>query len=147
MAVPAASDRLRTEGTCVECLLWTAAGELYGGTYDGYLFRAEIGAGKVVNLGKPFRQSNIRALVENPEGGLLGLCGEATGRCRLFSYSEDDGYREIRIGPCVDYFANDELGALLLGRDGTLCIGGRGRMTAIYVRGALDAPVGSARGQ
>ena len=135
MKVPAAQDRMQStfgpsEGIVVESWTWGPEGRLYGGTYDGYLFAADLAAEKIINLGKPFRQAHIRALTTALDGRIFGLCGEVTGRCRLFSYAPGDGYREEGPGG----FQGDTLDALALAPDGRIYIGSGGRMTALYIR-------------
>ena len=135
MSIPSASDRRRTEGTIVESFAWGSDGRLFGGTYDGYLFAADLAAEKIVNLGKPFRQGRIRALARDRGGRLFGLCGEDTGHCRLFSYADGEGYQEVEVPRRKPrgWFQCDTLDALAVAEDGTIYVGGSGRMTALYV--------------
>jgi hypothetical protein len=135
MKIPSALERRGTEGAVVEALAWGADGRLFGGTYDGYLFAADLALGKILNLGKPFRQAHIRALAADRDSRLFGLCGEPTGRCRLFSYGRE-GYEEIESprNPPPGWFLSDSLDALAVAPDGTIYLGGSGRMTGLYIR-------------
>ncbi len=129
--IPSADDRKTTEGVIVESLVQGTDGRLYGGTYDGYLFAVDLGQETVANLGKPFRQAHIRALASSGDGRIFGLCGEASGHGRVFTYSSAAGYTEITIQGSK--FRSDTLDALAVGPDGTVFVGGAGRMTALYV--------------
>ncbi len=131
LAVPAASDRRGTEGVRVESFIQTRSGTCYGGTHDGYLFAMAPGLEKIVNLGKPFRQGGIRALAETTDGMLIGICGDPGFRNRIFAFAPAEGYREITMKHNKLEFPYETLSAFILFPDGRICLGGRGRMTAI----------------
>ncbi len=131
LSVPAAIGRQGSEGSRAETLLVTRQGEVYGGSYDGYLFRLDVEGQRIVNLGKPFRQAGLRALVELPDGSLAGACGEPGYRNRLFTWSSQQGFREIAMKTGKMQLPYDTFSALALLPDGWLCLGVRGRMTAL----------------
>jgi hypothetical protein len=129
--VPAAQGRQGTEGDRAECLLVSRSGAVFGGSFDGYLFRYDPGTNRVVNLGKPFRQAGLRALAELPDGTLAGLCGEPRFRNRLFLYDPERGFREVAFKTNKMVLPYDIFSALAVLPDGGLCLGTRGRMTAL----------------
>ena len=131
LRVPAAQGRQGTEGDRAECLLVARSGAVYGGSYDGYLFRFDPATNRVVNLGKPFRQAGLRALAELPDGTLAGLCGEPGFRNRIFAFAPAEGYREITMKHNKLEFPYETFSAFILFPEGRICLGGRGRMTAI----------------
>ena len=131
LRVPAAQGRQGTEGERAECLLAARSGAIYGGSYDGYLFRFDPATNRVVNLGKPFRQAGLRALAELSDGTLAGICGEPGFRNRLFLYAPDRGFCEVAFKTNKMVLPYDTFSALALLPDGGLCLGTRGRMTAL----------------
>ena len=85
----------------------------------------------MVNLGKPFRQAGLRALAELSDGTLAGICGEPGFRNRLFLYDPDRGFCEVAFKTNKMVLPYDTFSALALLPDGGLCLGTRGRMTAL----------------
>ncbi len=117
----------------IDALILGGDGKLYGGTDRGYLFTFDPESGKVVNLGKPTRQSRVRSLCWSQDR-VYGICGETYGRSQIFSYHASDGFQLLHIpfGPRWGYeFFNDHFDVVLPAADGGLWLGGSGRMTSV----------------
>ncbi len=70
-------------------------GKLYLGTFDGYIIEFDPATGTMINLGKPFRQQRIQALVY-VNGLVFGVGGETDGIPRWFIYNPST--RSFEIG-------------------------------------------------
>lgn len=119
---------------------WTSDGEgtFYGGTSDGYLFRFHPDSLAMENLGKPLNQYRVRGLVFARNGKIYGVGGDDDEMARLFSYNPGDG--EYRILGFIDvnrrpYYTWQayRIGAMTLGRDGTVYMGESERKSKLYL--------------
>ncbi len=121
----------------VQSLALAADGLIYGGTStDGYLFTYDPREGGVVNLGKPNRQSNIRALVQGHEGRLYGVVEEPAGMAHLFCY--DPARRSFSdlglLGTAFpEYWIAHSLGAMAVGPNGEVFIGETDDLSHLFV--------------
>ena len=119
---------------------WTidAAGVLYGGSSDGYIFRLDPEILRVENLGKPLNQYRIRGLVFARNGKLYGAGGDDDEMARLFSYDaargvyEVLGFIDVNRRPYYTWQAY-RIGAMALGRDGTIYLGESERKSRLYL--------------
>lgn len=115
-----------------------AAGALYGGTSDGYLFRMDPGTMTVENLGKPLNQYRIRGLAFAPDGRLFGVGGDDDEMARLFSYDprrgtyEMLGFVDVNRRPHYMWQAYT-IDAVAAGRDGTIYLGQNERVSKLYL--------------
>ena len=76
---------VRRDWNSAECLCSDGAGNIYGGTTDGFVFKFSPSGGKLVNFGKPSLERPVRGLAHK-EGVLYGVCGSDNGIADLFSY-------------------------------------------------------------
>lgn len=114
------------------------AGNLYGGSSDGYLFRLDTERLRVHNLGKPLSQYRIRGLVAAPNGKLYGIGGDNDDMARLFSYDPTSGGYEM-LG-MIDVNRRPYYGwqgyvfdAMAIGTDGTVYMGQAERKSKLYL--------------
>jgi hypothetical protein len=111
----------------VQSLLVASSGRVYGGTStDGYLFSYNPVSGRLVNLGKPDRQSVIRCLAEGRDGTLYGIVQEPGGMAHLFSFDPEAREFEDRgvIGSSFPVQWNAwSIGAMGVGEQGELYLG------------------------
>jgi hypothetical protein len=70
-------------------------GLLYGGTSDGYLFRLDTANLRAANLGRPYDDFRIPALIYGADGKFYGAAGSPKQICRIFSYDPKAG--EFRV--------------------------------------------------
>jgi len=122
----------------VDCWLPVSDDLLYGGTSDGYLFRFDIKAMRIDNLGKPLNQYRIRGLAQARNGRLYGVGGEDDEMARLFSYDPAAGAYEILGMVDVNhrpYYAWQAyvIDAMTAGADGTLYLGQSERKSKLYL--------------
>lgn len=113
-------------------------GTLYGGTIaDGYLFRFDPDGERIVSLGKPIRQSRIRALAVVPDGRVYGFAGEQDNVGRLFVYSPADGeMRELgipRVGGVPKFWAGYEFESMAAGPNGEIFMGESDRISHLFI--------------
>jgi hypothetical protein len=110
--------------------------QLYGGTVDGILFRFDSREEKIICLGKPVDQSDIRTLTIANNGTVYGVCGEKDKCCHLFSYN--DQTRELNdLGvllarserPWYGY----EISCAATGWDGRLYFGEEDRISHLFM--------------
>lgn len=110
----------------VQSMVLAAGGLVYGGTStDGFLFCFDPATGTVSNLGKPNRQSNIRALVQGHDEMIYGLVEEPGGMAHLFRYEPRGGFVDLGVVAAgfPEHWTAHSLGCLALGSDGELYIG------------------------
>ncbi len=119
---------------------WTQdrAGNLYGGTSDGYLFRFDPARLRADNLGKPLSQYRIRGLVAAPNGKLYGIGGDDDDMARLFSYSPSTGVYEMLGMIDVNrrpYYSwqGYVFDAMAVGANGTIYMGQAERKLKLYL--------------
>lgn len=79
---------------------WQAAASshdvIYGSTSDGYLFRFDPSAVRLVNLGKPVIEMGLRALTAAPDGSIYGAGGAPEyGIPHVFRYHPETGFEDI----------------------------------------------------
>lgn len=121
----------------VQSLILADNGLVYGGTStDGYLFSYDGGTGELTNLGKPNRQSNIRALAQGHDGRLFGLVEEPEGMAHLFSF--DPATRSFTdlglLGSAFpEYWIAHSLGAMAVGPNGELFIGETDDISHLFI--------------
>ena len=73
-------------------------GIFYGGTgADGILFRADLERERIVSLGRPVNEPEIRALTYGHDGVIWGISGLAGDICHLFRYTEESGVSDEGI--------------------------------------------------
>jgi hypothetical protein len=115
-----------------------AAGILYGGTSDGYLFRLDPAKLQVANLGKPLNQYRIRGLVAARNGKLYGIGGDNDEMARLFSYDPASGQYELLGMIDVNHrpyysWQGYVFDSMVMGRDGTIYMGQAERKSKLYL--------------
>jgi hypothetical protein len=105
-------------------------GLIFGGTSDGYLFRYEPGANRLVNLGKPFLELDLNALALAPDGTVYGAGGSPGpkplhGFSHLFRWDPETGFTDLGQldSPVHPFGVAIRIGALALAPDGTLFAG------------------------
>lgn len=113
-------------------------GTIYGGTIaDGYLFRFDPDRELITNLGKPIRQSRIRALTVGLDGRVYGFAGEPDNVGRLFVYSPRCGeMRELgipRVGGIPTFWAGYEFEAMVTGPNGEIFLGESDRISHLFI--------------
>ena len=77
---------------------WAKAknGTLYAGNAgDGQLFTLDPITRKIKNLGKPIMMNRLKGLTFAKDGKLYGIAGGPPGYTHLFSYDDNDGYRDL----------------------------------------------------
>lgn len=71
-------------------------GKLYGGNAgDGQLFVLDPATLKMKNLGKPIMMTRLRGLTFGSDGKLYGIAGAQPGYAHLFSYDQDNGFKDF----------------------------------------------------
>ena len=121
----------------VASLLVCANGLVYGGTgVDGYLFRFDPVAGDLVNLGKPSRQSYIRALAEGHDGLIYGIVDEPKGMAHLFTYNPaGGGFADLGIlGTTIpEYWFAHSIGTMSVGPFGEIFLGETDDISHLFI--------------
>jgi hypothetical protein len=121
----------------VQSLILGADGLVYGGTStDGYVFSYCPVSGLVVNLGKPNRQSNVRALAQGHDGQLYGLVEEPEGMAHLFRFDpRTRGLTDLGIlgAAFPEYWIAHSLGAMTVGPNGELFIGETDDLSHLFI--------------
>lgn len=117
-------------------------GLIYGGTAaDGYLFSFDPESGRVVNLGKPVRESRLRSLVQGADGWIYALAGEENGMAHLVTYDpQTRGMEDLgAIGPDVWSWTVYRAGAMAAHPSGRIFIGEAERLSALVVYDPAEA--------
>jgi hypothetical protein len=126
----------------VQSLLLSRSGLVYGGTStDGYLFtydpaQGDRGSGGLTNLGKPVRQSNIRALVEGHDGRIFGIAEEQGGLAHLFVFDPlRRGFDDLgMVGAAFpDHWLAHSVGCLSVGPFGEIFLGESDRISHVFI--------------
>jgi hypothetical protein len=111
----------------ISALAGTGEGIVYGGTYaDGYLFSFDPQEERLVSLGKPARESNIRGLAVGRDGIVWGLCGaqdELTHLVRHDPLTRESGDCGMMRAKQPKTWIVHTADALITGPDGELYIG------------------------
>jgi hypothetical protein len=110
---------------------------VYGGTgVDGYLFRYDPASGAIINLGKPNRQSCIRALAEGHDGLIYGIVEEPKGMAHLFSFdSQGRGFSDLGVigtNTPESWFAHS-IGSMSVGPFGEICLGETDSISHLFI--------------
>ena len=121
----------------VQSLILSREGLVYGGTsVDGYLFAFDPASGAVANLGKPNRQSGVRALVEGHDGALFGIAEEPQGMAHLFRYDPGGrGFADLGLLSAAfpECWTAHSLGSLAVGPSGEVYIGEADAISHLFV--------------
>ncbi|MBM3472716.1 MAG: hypothetical protein FJX75_05520 [Armatimonadetes bacterium] len=121
----------------VQGLILADDGLVYGGTStDGFLFSFDPATHAVVNLGKPNRQSNIRALAQGHDGRLYGLVEEPQGLAHLFRFEPTTrGFCDLGVlgAAFPECWTAHSLGAITVGPNGELFIGETDSLSHLFV--------------
>ncbi len=126
----------------VQSLLLSRSGRVYGGTStDGYLFSYDpadpaAGASALTNLGKPVRQSNIRALAEGHDGRIFGIAEEPGGLAHFFVFDPvRRGFEDLgMVGAAFpDHWLAHSVGCLSVGPYGEIFLGETDRISHVFV--------------
>ncbi|MFB3828725.1 MAG: hypothetical protein ACE15B_18295 [Bryobacteraceae bacterium] len=133
-----ATVRGREEYNRVDAWTKDEAGNLYGGSSDGYLFRFDPERGRMENLGKPLNQYRIRGLVMARNGKLYGIGGDTDELARLFSYDPARGVYEMLGMIDVNrrpYYSwqGYVFDSMAVGNDGTVYMGQAERKSKLYL--------------
>lgn len=121
----------------VQSLLLTRSGLVYGGTStDGYLFTLDPASGELANLGKPVRQSNLRALAEGLDGTIYGIAEEPGGLAHLFGFApQPRAFTDLGlVGSAFpeNWYAHS-VGCLSTGPFGEVFLGETDRLSHLFV--------------
>jgi hypothetical protein len=136
----------------VEQLLLDDAGNIWGGSSDGFVFRASIAEDRVIVLGKPRVERRVRAMTLGKDGRLYMICGEKDNVCRMFSLGTSGAEGFLDYGVLgVDrspYYAKIgyQFDSMCTAADGTIFIGEGDRRAKLFfyvpggniVKGALN---------
>ena len=120
----------------VESLVPGSNGLVYGGTStDGFVFAWDPAGGGVVNLGKPNRQSGVRALARGHAGVIYGLVEEAGGMAHLFRYTPEAGFLDLGVvgSSFPEHWTAHSLGSLAVGPGGELYIGETDSISHLFI--------------
>jgi streptogramin lyase len=136
----------------VEQLLLDDNGNIWGGSSDGFVFRANIAEDRVIVLGKPRVERRVRAMTPGKDGRLYMICGEKDNVCRMFSHDTSGAEGFLDYGVLgVDrspYYAKIgyQFDSMCTAADGTIFIGEGDRRAKLFfyvpggniVKGALN---------
>ena len=123
----------------VEQLLPDSEGRILGSTSDGFLFRIDFEAGKLIVLGKPMVERRVRAMTLGKDQQIYMICGEKDNVCRMFSYDlseKNEGFKDYGVLG-VDrspYYAKIgyQFDAMCTAADGTIFIGESDRRAKLF---------------
>ena len=123
----------------VEQLVPGPDGIIYGSTSDGFIFKADINAGKLRVIGKPMVERRVRAMTLGHDSKLYMICGEKDNVCRMFSYDlseKNEGFSDYGVLG-VDrspYYAKIgyQFDAMCTAGDGTIFIGESDRRAKLF---------------
>jgi len=121
----------------VQSLLVARDGMVYGGTsVDGFLFWYDPFDNTITNLGKPNRQSNIRALAEGGDGRLYGVVEEPGGLAHLFAYVPSTrSFNDLGVVASAfpEYWIGHSFGAMATGLNGELFLGESDDISHLFI--------------
>jgi outer membrane protein assembly factor BamB len=134
--IPGMSGRERING--IQAAVLHPDGQIYGGTTDGYLFCFSPDKRKMLNLGKPLMETNIRGLTVGVDGNIYGLGGRKGGVTRLFVYNVTDhafrdlGMLEVSMVPYYEWkgFLFDSIATA---PDGSVFLGNSERRSRLFI--------------
>ncbi len=108
---------------------------LYGGTADGIIFQFFPGENRIICLGKPVDQGNVRGMAIS--GGIVyALIGEEGGCCHLTCYN--NATRELRDMGCLlarseRPWNGYEFACMATGKDGVVFMGENDRISHLFM--------------
>ncbi|MBM3499151.1 MAG: hypothetical protein FJX74_10830 [Armatimonadetes bacterium] len=121
----------------VRSLLLAGEGLVFGGTsVDGYLFSFDPASGAVANLGKPCRQSHLRALGQGRDGAIFGVAEEPQGMARLFRYDAGGvGFTDLGLLSAAfpECWTAHSVGSLAIGPSGEVYLGETDALSHLFV--------------
>ena len=121
----------------VQSLVLSSTGIVYGGTStDGFLFSFDPDTGEILNVGKPNRQSNIRALVEGHDGTIYGVVEEPQGMAHLFAFDpRQRGFTDLGVlgASFPDHWIAHSLGSMSVGPFGEIFIGETDNISHLFI--------------
>jgi hypothetical protein len=80
----------------VQCWLKTKNGRIFGGNRaDGQLFELNPSTKQIRNIGKPIMMPGLTGLTEGADGKIYGIAGETPGYSHLFSFNEEEGFKDF----------------------------------------------------
>ena len=114
-------------------------GNIWGGTSDGFIFKACTADEKLTVLGKPRVERRVRAMTLGKDQRLYMICGEKDNVCRMFSYNLSDGeegfldYGVLGVDRSP-YYAKIgyQFDAICTANDGTIFIGEGDRRAKLF---------------
>lgn len=117
-----------------------AAGLIYGGSSDGYLFLLEPQKIELVNLGKLRADRRLRCLTVGKDGKVYMIAGErsASRVCQFYSYDpakggfEDLGLLMVDRSPYY-YYRGYQFDSITTGLDGTIYAGESERRSHLFL--------------
>ena len=123
----------------VEQMVLDGDGNIWGGTSDGFIFKACPDDGKLTIWGKPRVERRVRTLTLGKDQRLYMICGEKDNVCRMFSYDLSDnreGFLDYGVLG-VDrspYYAKIgyQFDAMCTAKDGTIFIGESDRRAKLF---------------
>ena len=126
--------------TSVEYFAKDAAGLIYGGTTDGYLFSFDPHKMQLVNLGKVRASRRLRCLAAGKDGKVYLLAGErsASRPCQFYSYDPKKGGFENMGLLIADrspyyYWRGQQFDCMTTGLDGTIYAGESERGSHLFM--------------
>lgn len=108
---------------------------IFGGSSEGYLFSCDPSGGIVVNLGRPYRENRIRAMVKGKDENFYLIAGHPEGICQFFAYNTKDhsfesfGLIEDVEGNWLGY----QFDAMAIDEDETIFIGESSSKSHLFI--------------
>lgn len=120
----------------VEQLISMPDSSIVGSSSDGFIFRAFPAEEKLKVYGKPRVERRVRAMTQGNDGRFYMICGEKDNVCRLFSFTEDEGFEDYGVLG-VDrspYYAKIayQFDSMCTALDGTVFIGESDRRAKLF---------------
>lgn len=122
----------------IECSVMHSSGSIFGGTTDGYLFCFNPENMQMLNFGKPFMETIIRAVTTGLDGNIYGVGGEDLGVGRLFKYDLnthsfcDLGIIQVTHVPYQEW-TGLVFDAIVTGMDGSLYLGNSEHKSKLFI--------------
>lgn len=114
----------------------TSQGKIYGGTSEGNFFKFDPDALKLVNMGKPVMDINIRCLTRFVDGRIFGMAGAPGRIAHMFCYTPEDGSMNDLGIPAVNFpkpWVGYEFDAILTNPKGAIYLGESGRISHLFI--------------